>query len=59
MKMFFHKRGPNLLDFEEKNSKLQNFYEGSQEYSSLFPLVSYIICSQIYLNHVVDDCHFN
>ncbi len=34
---------------------------GNQEYKKILVsfLLSCIVCSQIWLNHIVDDCHFN
>jgi hypothetical protein len=49
----------------EKNSKLPESYNnfqkvGSQEYRRIlvFFLLSYILCSQIWLNYFLDSCHF-
>jgi hypothetical protein len=47
-----------------KKSKLPNFYDKFQqvaknvEHSVFFSLVS-LVCIQIWLNHLMDDCHFN
>ncbi len=49
------KNDPNLPDLEEEKKV------GNQKYRKIlifFPL-SYLICSQIWLNHLMDDHHFD
>jgi hypothetical protein len=55
---------------KKRVSKSPNFYDkvpvGSQEYRKIlgffkknFFLLSYLVCSQIWLNHLMDDHHFS
>jgi len=47
---FFFPRSP---DFYDKFQYVANNIEGS--FFSFFFLVSYVVCSQIWLNHLMDD----
>jgi hypothetical protein len=49
-----------------KKFKLSDFYDNfevdSQEYSSkysFFSRLSYLVCNQIWLNYLMDGCHFD
>jgi len=61
------KNDPNSPDFKKKKFQVhQTFYKyvpvSSQEYIEgfyFFFLLSYLVCSQIWLNHLMDDRHFN
>jgi hypothetical protein len=61
------KNRPKFARFQEKKvSSSPDFYKyvpvSSQEYRRilfLFFLLSYLVCSQIWLNHLMDDRHFN
>jgi hypothetical protein len=65
------KNGPNLPDFGEKKGSFpdhqiffDNFQVSSQENRSIlvffsFFLVSYLVYSQIWLTHLMDDHHFS
>jgi len=52
---------PNSPDFEIKKNKKnsQIFMVGSQEYKKFlfFFQLSYLVCSQIWLNHLIMDDH--
>jgi hypothetical protein len=62
--MQMRKKGPNLSDFKKIKSKFPEFLwwvpVGSQEYRRIFfPLLPYLVCSQIWLNYFLNDCHFD
>jgi hypothetical protein len=65
-KIFYWKFLPKIARFfEEKNSKLSNFSHNLQKVAKnieggimFLSLLSYLGCSQIWLNCFMDDCHF-
>jgi hypothetical protein len=65
-KDFSLKKLPKIVRFyEEKNSKLPDFSQNLQKVAKnieggilFFSLLSYLGCSQIWLNCFMDDCHF-
>jgi hypothetical protein len=67
MQRNFHGRNdPNSTDFEENNSKSPYFYDNFHKWSRIWKdsafflvLLSYLVCSQIWLNHLMDDHHFS
>jgi hypothetical protein len=52
----------HILNF--KNSNLLDFYNNLKKVAKnikgfcFFSLYSYLLCSQIWLNYFLDDCHF-
>jgi hypothetical protein len=59
------KKAPNLPDFKEFFFQIVRVYDKvqyvSQKYRKILFvfLLSYLVCSQIWLNHLMDYCHFS
>jgi hypothetical protein len=60
------KNGPNLQKFEEKYIQIAKFsrisFRSSKEHRRILYIVfllSYLLCSQIWLNYFLDDHHFD
>ncbi len=63
-KDFSWKQWPKLARFLFLKSKSSNLYDKFQQVVKNIEgfqliLLSYLVCSQIWLNHVMDNCHFN
>jgi len=63
-RIFHENVDPNSANFEVMFFQIANFYDKFNRQPKIFLkyiffLLSYLVCSQIYLNHLMDDCHFN